>query len=434
MNKNSVKKSKISKKRRNNAILYPIYKMFSWDLLCFYSVEFLFYTITKGVTASQVLLITASYMLGKLFFQIPSVAIADYLGKRKSLIIGNAILVVYMILIIYSPGLLGILIATALSGFGYDIKAITEGNLLYDSVATRGGDGIYTKIDSKGASAYYVIDTALSIIAGYLFVINNYIPIYICLFFLIVSFVLSFKFEDIHRSKKEKTGINLKEFLSGYSKDIKSSFNFIRKSNRMKSYVLFATVFYGVIEIMSTCKNDLLIDMKISEEQFSLIYAALSLIAAISAMFSKKVQRKFKNKTLKLISLSYIFSIIGVGIISIKLTNEIAIPLVLMLCCVMRISDSQWYVTEYTYLKNFTNYDTRVKITFTFELIVVGVTSLIAALGSLLLKYIEIRYAILFLGLLALALITIVLDYMRTRIGLKPKEYRKEDIEFILNK
>lgn len=434
MNKNSVKKSKISKKRRNNAILYPIYKMVSWDLLCFYSVEFLFYTITKGVTASQVLLITASYMLGKLFFQIPSVAIADYLGKRKSLIIGNAILVVYMILIIYSPGLLGILIATALSGFGYDIKAITESNLLYDSVATRGGDGIYTKIDSKGASAYYVIDTVLSVIAGYLFVINNYIPMYICLFFLIVSFVLSFKFEDIHRSKKEKTGINLKEFLSGYSKDIKSSFNFIRKSNRMKSYVLFATVFYGVIKIMSTCKNDLLIDMKISEEQFSLIYAALSLIAAISAMFSKKVQRKFKNKTLKLISLSYIFSIIGVGIISIKLTNEIAIPLVLMLCCVMRISDSQWYVTEYTYLKNFTNYDTRVKITFTFELIVVGVTSLIAALGSLLLKYIEIRYAILFLGLLALALITIVLDYMRTRIGLKPKEYRKEDIEFILNK
>ena len=434
MNKNSVKKSKISKKRRNNAILYPIYKMVSWDLLCFYSVEFLFYTITKGITASQVLLITASYMLGKLFFQIPSVAIADYLGKRKSLIIGNAILIAYMILIIYSPGLLGILIATALSGFGYDIKAITESNLLYDSVATRGGDGIYTKIDSKVASAYYVIDTALSIIAGYLFVINNYIPMYICLFFLIVSFVLSFKFEDIHRSKKEKTGINLKEFLSGYSKDIKSSFNFIKQSNRMKSYVLFATVFYGVIKIMSTCKNDLLIDMKISEEQFSLIYAALSLIAAISAMFSKKVQRKFKNKTLKLISLSYIFSIIGVGIISIKLTNEIAIPLVLMLCCVMRISDSQWYVTEYTYLKNFTNYDTRVKITFTFELIVVGVTSLIAALGSLLLKYIEIRYAILFLGLLALALITIVLDYMRTRIGLKPKEYKKEDIEFILNK
>ena len=41
------KKKKISKKRRINAMLYPVYKAFSWDLLCFYSVEFLFYTITK---------------------------------------------------------------------------------------------------------------------------------------------------------------------------------------------------------------------------------------------------------------------------------------------------------------------------------------------------------------------------------------------------
>ena len=54
MEKERVKKDKkkISKKRRNNAILYPIYKMFSWDLLCYYSIEFLFLTITKGLSAS----------------------------------------------------------------------------------------------------------------------------------------------------------------------------------------------------------------------------------------------------------------------------------------------------------------------------------------------------------------------------------------------
>ena len=63
--------------------------MFSWDLLCFYSIEFLFYTITKGITASQALLITSAYIIGKLLFQIPSVAISDYLGKKKSMIIGK---------------------------------------------------------------------------------------------------------------------------------------------------------------------------------------------------------------------------------------------------------------------------------------------------------------------------------------------------------
>ena len=56
-------KREINERKRNNARLYPIYKMLSWDLLCFYSIEFLFYTKTKGVTASEVLIINAFYML-----------------------------------------------------------------------------------------------------------------------------------------------------------------------------------------------------------------------------------------------------------------------------------------------------------------------------------------------------------------------------------
>ena len=57
--------------------------------------------------------------------------------------------------------------------FGYGIKNLSEGNLLYDSVATKGGDGLYTKIDSKGGSMYYILEGTASLIAGYLFVINN---------------------------------------------------------------------------------------------------------------------------------------------------------------------------------------------------------------------------------------------------------------------
>ena len=162
MEKEKTKKDKkMSKKRRNNAILYPIYKMFSWDLLCYYSIEFLFLTITKGLSASQVLMLTSVYIISKIIFQIPAVAISDYIGKRKSMILGNIFVAIYLILLIYSPNVSWIMIAMLFCGFGYDLKIISEGNLLYDSVSTRGGDGIYTKIDSKGSSGYYILDTIL---------------------------------------------------------------------------------------------------------------------------------------------------------------------------------------------------------------------------------------------------------------------------------
>ena len=405
--------------------------MFSWDLLCYYSIEFLFLTITKGLSASQVLMLTSVYIISKIIFQIPAVAISDYIGKRKSMILGNIFVAIYLILLIYSPNVSWIMIAMLFCGFGYDLKIISEGNLLYDSVSTRGGDGIYTKIDSKGSSGYYILDTILSVIAGYFFVINNYIPMYISLLFIIISTILSFKFKDIYTSKEKEKEESFSEFLKTYSTDIVNSFKFIKQSKRMRSYVIFAAVFYGLIKIMGTYKSELLLDIGISEEQFSMIYAILSLIAAVSVTYSRKIQRYFKNKTLTFLSLSYILSIIFIGGIALSITDSIALPLVLIFYTVLRVCDSQWYVTQYTYLKNFTNEKSRNKISFTYELIVGIVASIMSLIGAAILESLHIKYAIILVGLMFLAVMIVILDFMRTRIGLKPKQYTKKDLQFI---
>ena len=77
----------LDEKKEYNQKLFPYYKMFSWDLLFFYSIEFLFYTTTKKITASEVLIVSGIFMVFKIITQIPAVAIIEYLGKRKSLIL-----------------------------------------------------------------------------------------------------------------------------------------------------------------------------------------------------------------------------------------------------------------------------------------------------------------------------------------------------------
>ena len=188
----------IRKIRRNNAKLYPIYKMFSWDLLFFYSIEFLFYTITKKVTVSEVLIINGFYLLFRNLMQIPAVTIIDFLGKRKSIILGNVMLIIYALALIFIPGAIGVVIADLVFALGYDIKTIAEANILYDSVSTKGGEGLYSKIDAKGGSWYYILDGIASLTAGYLFVFNNYLPIIICLVFITISTILSFGFNELH--------------------------------------------------------------------------------------------------------------------------------------------------------------------------------------------------------------------------------------------
>lgn len=87
--------------------------------------------------------------------------------------------------------------------------------------------------------------------------------------------------------------------------------------------------------------------------------------------------------------------------------------------------------TRTKYLKNFTTEDMRNKITFTYEFIGGIAASIFSVLGGLLLKVLNVENSFLLVGLLSLALMVVVLDYMRTRFGLKPEEYKKEDIEFV---
>ena len=115
-------KKELAKARRQNAKLFPIYKMFSWDLLFFYSIEFLFYTITKKVTPSEVLIINGFYLLFRIVMQIPAVVITDFLGKRKSIILGNILLIFYIVILIFGPGAISIIIADLIFSLGYDCR------------------------------------------------------------------------------------------------------------------------------------------------------------------------------------------------------------------------------------------------------------------------------------------------------------------------
>lgn len=424
-------KKEVSKNRRINAKLYPIYKMFSWDLLFFYSIEFLFYTITKKITASEVLIINGFYLLFRILGQIPAVAITDFLGKRKSIILGNTMLIFYMLILLFLPGAFSIILADLVFALGYDMKTIAESNLLYDSVSTKGGEGLYSKLDAKGGSWYYILDGVASLTAGYLFVINNYLPMIICLGFIIISTILSFGFKEIYEvEKKDKEKHGLKNTLKEYNSDLKSTFKFILKSRRMKAYILFQIVFYSLISIIDTYHSDLLTDIGIPEEQFSMIFAVLTLIGGISLSLKKPIEKRFKNRTLSFISLMYIGACIVIGTIASLYTDQAIIPIILIMYAVQKVSTSIWYILEYKYLKNFTTENMRNKITFTYEFIGGIAASVFSILGGLLLEIINVENAFLIVGLFSLASMIIVLDYMRKRFGLKPEEYKKEDIEF----
>ena len=60
-----------------------------------------------------------------------------------------------------------------------------------------GRGSLYSTLDGLGASRYYMVDAVTSLIAGYAFIINPYLPIVLCLIGNIISTILASKFKRI---------------------------------------------------------------------------------------------------------------------------------------------------------------------------------------------------------------------------------------------
>ena len=117
-------KRELIKLKKGNARLYPIYKMFSWDLLFYYAISFVFLTSTKGFSIAQVMLTDALVPVFKIILNIPSMTIIDKIGKRNSLVLANFILALSLIALIYCNGLLTLILAYIIMAFAFSIKSI----------------------------------------------------------------------------------------------------------------------------------------------------------------------------------------------------------------------------------------------------------------------------------------------------------------------
>lgn len=423
--KYDIKREEI-KAKKQNAKLFPFYKMFSWDLLFFYSTQYLFFTVVKGLTAGEILKVNAFYPLFIIIMQLPAAICADFLGRKRSIVLGNIVLMVYIFLLICLPGMIGIFIANIVYAFGYSLKAIQETNILYDSTSTKGGEGLYPKINAKGASGYYLLDGIASLISGYLFVINGYLPMIICLVFTLISTIISTKFKDIYVNQLEQNYLSHK--IMEYKNDFKVSIKNIITSQRLRALLLFMGLFNALLSIMSTYSGNILTELSVKPESFSIINAVLTLIAGIATAFQDKIHQKFKNRTFTFLSLTFSISIILIGGILYSRANNI-LPIILVLFAIRNITMSNYYVLSERYSKNFSTPKTRTRISFAVEFSTNMIEAILLFLAGVLLDGTNITFATLFIGLLSFVLFIFILDYMKTRVGLKTGEYKKTDIQ-----
>ena len=281
--------------------------------------------------------------------------------------------------------------------------------MLYDSLEKNEKRGIaFSKIDGKATSLYYYIDGISSVISGFLFAINGYLPLIFCLLIAIVSVIMSMNFEEIDNTKEREKVKITKEF-SNLRKSLKSIFG----SPRLRNLLVFGTVFSGILSVLVTLRSSILSDIGVSSQYFGIIFAILGIVSGISAKEQYKIHSKFRNKTLA--SLTYMTTLV----------------VVLAIFVVQYIAKGPFYTLIRQYLNNFTTASLRNKISSSYNMLESFFRFSISLFASFLLRYTTTANTLTIIGCIATVVIVLMLDNMRTKVGLKPEEYKEKDTKIL---
>lgn len=423
-----VKDAEIQMRKRNMKI-FPTYKKLAWDYLFFYTINFLFLTQVKGINPADVVLIEAFYSLFGIIMQIPAVFIVEFLGRKNSIIFGNIVNCLYMVVVMFSKNLFNLIIAEMMSSLAFAIKETAEPSLLNESIPkAKSKDKIFAKINEKGAAGYYFINAVTKVLAGWLYQINAYIPMILSLATtVLVTIISAFFIEPVNKKK-----INYKEIsISSNIKEIESSLKFILKSERLKSLLLYCSLIAGLFCALDIYEVSLLEELNISSGIMGMIFAGLGIISSFSSKKQEEFHQKYKNKSLAIIGFLITISCMLSGIIGV-FSNKVRylIIFIIIMYIVRYIMNSIYYNLTEKYLRNFANEKIDTKIYTVKNFLKSIVSAIIGIFASFLLDRMNTSYCMIILGVVSTVLLLFIVKYMKKRVGLKPEEYSEDERKY----
>lgn len=407
---------------QTNVKLFPIYKLFSYDVLFYYAISILYLTGSKGFSLSQVALISSVYSIASILSQIPASIVADKIGLKNSMIIGNIFCMIWSLFYLVVPAFELILVAELFCGFGFALKGVSESPFLYSTLKKSSRTSEFAKIESKGSSLYFVCEAIASVVAGYLYFINAHLPmIFACICFLIAT-ILAFYMKPIKikESEKQTTKEKFAEMFNG--------FKFIFKSKRLHALFIFACVFFGILSLSNLYIKTYLNDINVSSTLFGYIFAAASVASAIGSSVQDKIEKQHRNKTLSAISITYILSFILIGLFSIifKEYNSLLI-LGIIVFLLQSLLKGAYRIIIKEYVSRYTTSSIRSKLMSIYYLAESFGSAILLFVASKTIDLVPIGFNYCIFGFALFIIMILILNYMNSRVGLEPSKYGKND-------
>ncbi len=200
--------------------IFPWYAGLSGDLLFWVAIDTLFLTIVKKFNASQIVSLTTVSLIACIALQVLLLKIIKKIGNTNSVRLGSVLLLVSSLLLTFGQNYIVIVLGKVIYEIAFTFQNMAN-VVLKNNLELQNRSNEYIKVKTKSNTIYATVTMIISFIASLMFNLNNYLPMFGCITFCLICFILSFYIVDYsnynnikEESKiKSKTKINYNKLI-----------------------------------------------------------------------------------------------------------------------------------------------------------------------------------------------------------------------------
>lgn len=303
-------------------------KFTKWFLL-YMPIIVLFYQ-DNGLSLSEVMIVQSIYSITMAITEMPSGYLADFIGRKHTIIIGMIFNFVGILILGISSTMAMFIFAVLFLAFGNSCLSGTDSALLYDSLKYTKKSDTYTKIEGRTYSMHTFAEAIAAIFGGLIADYYGYrITIQLQLIFAFLGILIAFTLvEPKLQLVKEK-----------HEHSVRAILIFLFKENKKLNALLVLSALLATASLtMAWFAQPYLKGLDFSDSHIGFMWSFLNLIVALGSFWAYKIphnNRIVKGVLLILIafSLGFLFLSLSPGywglifVVGIYLIRGISVPL-----------------------------------------------------------------------------------------------------------
>ncbi|MCJ7577878.1 MAG: MFS transporter [candidate division Zixibacteria bacterium] len=277
----------------------------------------------RGLSFSRIMILQSFYYFAKVLSEVPTGALADRFGRKKSLVIGSFCHSSAYLLIFLSHSFILFNLGEIIAGISMSFAYGADSALAYDTLKDLGREKEYQKVEGNGHSMRLLSFAIFAPIGGLLATINLALPYLASSIIIFFSGLLALTFTEPLRVRVgvvppplSRTGVQpLSEPKSQvgrkYYHEIIRSFNLMLEEKKILWLVLFFSLVFLATRLGFWTYQPYLKEVGVPLSLFGVVFASFHLFAALVSKYADKIEKTLKeNLTLLFMPVLVIISFI----------------------------------------------------------------------------------------------------------------------------